>query len=223
MAVAGLCVGLIGFSTTLFIPLARGTFHAPPIVEIHGALFFSWLLLLVCQAQLVRTRRLPTHRRLGWVGAGLAVAMAASGVAVDILVTHRDLAAGQGDLARGQFLNILIEMVIFLGLVVAAVLCRRKPGWHKRLILLATISVLGPAWLRFRHFLPWVGNPFVTFSLIADAALLVAIGHDLRTTRKVHPAYLWAGSAMFAIHCAELFLSDTGPWLATARLLLGEG
>jgi hypothetical protein len=42
---------------------------------------------------------------------------------------------------------------------------QRDGASHKRLLLLATISALGPAWLRFRHIFPAVPQPFVTFSL----------------------------------------------------------
>ncbi len=222
MAIGGLCVALAGFSTTLFLPVFEGTFQAPRIVDLHGALFFSWLVLLIYQTGLIRSRRVQLHRRVGWALLGLATAMAASGVAVGVYVTRRDLAAGLGDAARGQFVNILMEMVLFLGFVVAGVLCRRNKEWHKRLILLATISVLGPAWFRFRHFLPGVPNPLVTFSLLADAVLLIAVGYDLRTRRRVHPAYLWAGSGMVAVHLVELFASESRIWLGVARLLLGE-
>ncbi len=222
MALGGLCVALLGFSTTFITPLMKGDFEAPSIVYVHGALFFSWLLLLLYQAELVRARRIAAHRRSGWVGAAMAIAMAVSGGAVGVWATRRDLAGGLGDAARGQFVNILIEMGVFLGLVVAAVVLRRNRGWHKRLLLLATISILGPAWLRFRHFLPGVPNPFVTFSLIADSVLLIAVGHDLVTTRRIHSAYVWVGTGMVAVHLVELAASDTRLWVAVARVLLGE-
>ncbi len=223
MALGGLGVALIGFSTTFFSPVVRGQFDAPVFVWLHGAMFFAWLLLLLYQAELVRSKQVAAHRRSGWVGAALALAMAASGVAVGAWAARRDLAAGMGDVARGQFVNILIEMALFLGLVAAAVVWRRDRGWHKRLILLATISVLAPAWLRFRHFLPAVANPFLVFSLIADAVLLIAVAHDLATTRRVHAAYWWAGTGMVAVHLVELTASETTLWVSVGRALLGEG
>ena len=41
MAYAFLAIALIGFSTTFFIPLAQGSFSAPPVIHIHGALLFG--------------------------------------------------------------------------------------------------------------------------------------------------------------------------------------
>lgn len=114
MGIAFLAIALIGFSTTFFIPLARGTFESGVLVGLHA--------------------------------------------------TRRDLAGGEDPFVLGQFVNILIEMALFLALVTAAVVYRRDGEAHKRLLLLATLSALAPAWLRFRHFLPWVPSPFVTLA-----------------------------------------------------------
>lgn len=222
MALAGLAVAVIGFAPTFFIPSLRGEFHAPIVVYLHGALAFSWLLLFVAQTQLVRLRRIAVHRTLGYVGATIAAGIAMTGIAVGLWATRRDLAAGQGDFARGQFVNILIELVVFCGLVGAAVLKRHDREWHKRLLLLANISVLGPAWFRFRHIFPSVPNALVTFSLMADAVLMIVIGHEVLTRRRVHVAFWTVAPLMVAVHLAELFLSQSRPWIAAARALLGE-
>jgi len=216
-----LAVALVGFSTTFFLPVFRGTFHAPIIIYVHGALLFTWLLLFIAQAQLIRTRRIPLHRQCGWLGAALAVAIVGSGIAVGFHATTRDLAAGGGDEARGQFINIILEMLLFGALVAAAVALRRDRESHKRLLLLATISILGPAWFRFRHFLPGLPNPLITLSLVADSLLLIAIAYDLLVYRRVHPVYLWVGGAMIAIHMAELFASESALWQLVSKALLG--
>ncbi len=222
MAYGFLAVALTGFSTTFFLPLAQGRFAAPAVVYVHGILLFGWLLFFLMQAHLIAARRVVNHRQLGWVGAGLAAAVVISGIAIGFFATRRDLAAGAGDFARGQFVNILIEMLTFGVLVAAAVMFRHDREIHKRLLLLATISVLAPAWLRFRHLLPAIPHPFIVFSIVADSILLLAIAQDLRVRGRVHPAYLWAGGAMVAVHVTELLASGSALWLRTARLLLGE-
>src|SRR5690606_984622 len=58
MAFGFLAIALIGFSTTFFIPLARGTFSAPPIIHLHGALLFGWLFLFILQSSLIHRRSL---------------------------------------------------------------------------------------------------------------------------------------------------------------------
>jgi len=222
MALAFLAIAVTGFSTTFFLPLARGTFAAPPVVHVHGILLFSWIVFLIAQASLIQSRSVRVHRRLGWAGALLCAAIVVSGVMVGLFATHRDLAAGVGDLALGNFVNIVIEMILFGALVVAAVVLRRDSESHKRLLLLATISVLGPAWVRFRHFMPFIDNPFVVFSFVADSVLLVAIARDLVVLKRVHPVYLWAGGAMVMVHVIELAAIESAAWLRIARWLLGD-
>lgn len=220
MAIGFLAIALIGFSTTFFLPLARGQFSAPPVIHLHGALLFGWLILFIVQSALIQGRSVATHRRLGWVGAALCAGIVVSGVLVGLFATRRDLAAGGDDFVRGQFVNILIEMLLFGALVSAAIVYRRDKESHKRLLILATISVLGPAWLRLRHLLPAVPHPFVVFSLLADSLLLVVIARDWLVTKRVHPTYVWAGSAMFAFHLVELLAIRSAPWLALSRWLL---
>jgi hypothetical protein len=131
MAVAFLAIALVGFSTTFFVPLARGSFSAPPVIHVHAALLFGWLLFLILQSSLVHRRSLATHRRLGSFGAVLAGAIVVSGVLVGLHATRRDLAAGGGEFALGQFVNILIEMLLFGSLVAAAIAFRRSADSHK--------------------------------------------------------------------------------------------
>jgi hypothetical protein len=168
--------------------MSRGSFRAPPVIHVHAAVVFGWLVLLIVQSTLVQ---------------------------------RRDIANGGDDFVVGQFVNILIEMLLFGALVAAAIAMRRDSEAHKRLLLLAAISMLGPAWLRFRHFLPWVPNPFVTLSLVADSVLLVAIARDWIALKRVHPVYLWGGGAMVAVHTVELAAIRSEPWLRLSRWLLG--
>jgi hemolysin-activating ACP:hemolysin acyltransferase len=113
-------------------------------------------------------------------------------------------------------------MALFAALVGAAIMLRRDSESHKRLLVLATISVLAPAWLRLRHLFPAVPNPFVTFALLADSLLLVAIARDLLVLKRIHPVYLWAGGAMVVVHLIEILAIRSPPWLRLSRWLLGE-
>lgn len=209
-------IAIAGFSTTFFLPLARGTFKAPWYVYAHGGFMFGWLLLLVAQVALVRERQVAVHRRLGWAGAALTCAIIVSGVAAGVFSTRRDLAMGE-TWPYGAFVNTVIEMIVFGALVGAAIAMRRRPQYHQRFLLLATISALGPAWFRFRHFMPFVPSPIVTFSLIADSLLLVLIARDWSLQRKVHPVYVWGGGAMFAVHLIELAAAESALWLRLGK------
>ncbi len=224
MSLGFLAIALIGFSPTLFLPLARGTFVVPPVIYVHGALVFAWLIFFISQASLIRVRSVSVHRRLGWFGALLGIAIVISGVAVSLFVTRRDLAAGRGDVVLGEFVGGLFAFLIFGSLIAAAIVLRRNSESHKRLLLLATIWVLAPAWLRFRHLFPAVENPMVVFSIIADSLILVAIARDLMAYKRVHPVYIWVGGLIIAGD--TILLSSAGfqsaVWLRVARWLLGE-
>jgi uncharacterized membrane protein YozB (DUF420 family) len=222
LTVAFLAIAIAGFSTTLFVPVARGQFNAQLVIRNHGALLFGWLGFLIVQASLIQSKNVRIHRRIGWFGAILCVAIIVSVVLVDLFTTRRDLAAGAESPIIGNFVNILIEMILFGSLVGAAIFLRRDTESHKRLLVLATISILGPAWLRFRHFMPFVPNPFVTFSFVADSVLLVVITRDWIAYKRVHPVYIWAGGAMVVIHAIELAAIESQPWLRFGRWLLGE-
>lgn len=220
MSVAFLALALAGFSTTFFIPVVRGTFSAPAVIHVHAALVFGWLLFLILQVSLIRRRKVVAHRQLGIAGFALALGVVASGVMVGFHATRRDMAAGGDDLVLGQLVNIHIEMLLFGGLVAAAIYFRRDGESHKRLLILATISALAPAWLRLRHLLPFVPNPFVTFSLLADSLLLVGMARDLIVMRRIHPVYIWAGAGMVAVHVLEILAIRCEPWLRLSRWLL---
>jgi hypothetical protein len=57
MSAGFLAIALIAFSTTFLLPLARGTFVAPPVTYVHGTLMFAWLIFLIAQASLIRIRK----------------------------------------------------------------------------------------------------------------------------------------------------------------------
>lgn len=206
-------VAVVGFAKTFFHPLVTGSFSAHPAVYIHATFLFGWVALFIAQAMLARGWRVATHRRLGWVGLALAAGVVSSTLVIGVLASRRIAAGGAVAQANSELLVILLEMIVFTSLVVAAILFRRRPETHKRLMLLALIGALGPAWFRFRHYFPAVENPVLFYSLLlADSLILLAIAADLRAGRGLHPVYLYAGGAMITVHCIEVFAFSTAPF-----------
>ena len=68
MAATFVAIAVIGFAPTYWVPMARGTLSVPPIVHIHGLLFFGWTLLFWAQTSLAAGGRLARHRELGAAG-----------------------------------------------------------------------------------------------------------------------------------------------------------
>jgi uncharacterized membrane protein YozB (DUF420 family) len=218
MACVAAAAAAVGFSTTYFIPLATGRFAGPWIAHVHGLLFIIWVLLLVVQTSLIRRRNTRLHRRIGACALPLAILMALSGVGVGIHAVRRDLAAGIGDFAYSQLPGVLAAMTIFVFYVGLALWTRKRPDWHKRMILLATITVLWPAWFRFRHLMPWLPRPDILLAVIAsDSLIVIAMIRDRLKFGHVHPAYWIFGLGLIAEHVTEVMLFDTPMWRATAR------
>lgn len=219
---AGLAVlvALAGFSRTFFLPLFAGGFEAQPIVYAHGLLLYGWVALFLVQTLLVHRRRTGLHRTLGWWGAGLGLGVVLSTLAVAHLAARRVLGQAGPDQASGELLVVIIEMAMFSALLVAAILQRARPDTHKRLMLLALIGLLGPAWFRFRHFFPPVENPLFLYSIVlADSLILIAAAWDWLVTRRLHPIWPLVGGLMVAIHCFEVFGFGTPPYQTLANLL----
>jgi hypothetical protein len=75
MAVLILGAVALGFACTYYL---AGLFKAPLptwIIHVHGAVFSTWILLLIVQTSLVSVDRVKLHRRLVIVGFGLACLM----------------------------------------------------------------------------------------------------------------------------------------------------
>ena len=206
-----LAVVLIGFSTTYIIPMARRSFSAPWIVHLHGASAFGWVLLLIFQARLVRSRRTPLHRYVGRAGIPLALLVWASGIATAVWAARRDLPE-LGTAATSSMAGTVTGLSLYLLLVIAAIAARRRADWHKRLLILATIQVLWPAFFRFRHLLPMVPQPDIWLAIVLAyfPALLAALRDRLRYGR-IHPVWLFVAPALILEQSAEFVFFDQGP------------
>jgi hypothetical protein len=67
---------IVGFGQSYFVPGMIFAKLPNVLVHVHGALFVSWILLLVVQTVLVSVNRVQWHMRLGILGAALAPLMA---------------------------------------------------------------------------------------------------------------------------------------------------
>ena len=211
-------VASAGFFLTYTLPMSRGSFDGPSWSHVHGALLTGWLLLTIVQTQLVASS-FGLHRRLGWVAVILVPAIAVSTVAIGLEATRRDLAAGA---TTGMAGNVTAPLA-FCALVAAAIALRRRPQWHKRLILIASVVIIWPAWFRWRHFLPWVPRPELTFAVLAtNLIILVAMVRDRWRFGAVHPVYIWIGVPVVLWQLAETLAFGSEAW-SSFGLWLYEG
>ena len=232
---AGACalIAFGGFAPTFWLQLPPGTFVGSPLLYLHGVLFSVWTLFFFMQTTLVASGRLQRHRAWGLLGISLATAMVLVGVALADEALARRLAAGYGDRARSFHIATISMMVLVAGFICAAIVYVRKPEIHKRLMLLATISVLPPAIARVFYLVnvgmsaglrPGLAPPRTVESvlapaLIADALILAGMIHDLRTRGRIHPTYVIGGVIMVSMHVLRAPASTTQWWYGVADFL----
>lgn len=210
-ALIGLLVVALGFGVTYGLPMARGAFSAPWFVHLHGASALGWILLLIAQAGLVRRNRTLLHRRLGQLALPHASLVWASGIATAVWAAQRDLPE-QGTAATSSLAGTASGLTLYLLLAVASFATRRKPDWHKRLVMLATIQVLWPAFFRLRHLLPAVPHPDISFALVmAYAPIPFAALRDRWRYGSIHPVWLFLGPALIIEQSLEFAFFDQGP------------
>jgi hypothetical protein len=187
------------------------------LYQLHGAFFTAWVALLVAQTALVAGHRTDIHRTLGVAGVVLAVVVFVVGVAVSVETLRRNGGPPGGD-PRRFFAIPVGDIIVFGALVSTAVVQRRHSEVHKRLMLLATLSLLTAAVGRFLRQVGMGGAPNLFFG--TDVFVLVLILYDLASRGRVHPATLWGGALVVGFKPLLYYvLSGTPAWLALADAL----
>ena len=232
IAAACVAVAVIGFAPTYWLPLVRGTLNVPRISHVHAAVFYGWTLLFLVQTWLAANRKFTRHRELGVFGVALATTMCFVGMAAAITSLKQSTADGFGDAVRAFTIVPVSGIVFFAALFTVALLKVKQLETHKRLMLVATVSLLqagvGRWFLIFIAPVPLGGGPvspppvFVTImpGLVSDLLIVAAMMHDRRTTGRVHPVYWIAGGALVALQVLRVPLSATTAWTQIANWLL---
>ncbi len=177
---------LIGFANTYFL---AGMFRAKLpslLVHLHGAAFSGWIALLTTQVLLVSAKQVRWHMRLGVVGVYLAPLMVVLGFATMFAAIRRNFVSMEE--MRIILVVNTITLLLFGSLVLWAFLARRDPTSHKRLMILATLSILGPAIDRWPfHFM----GSALAFFLALDSFFVFLAAYDLWTRRSLHRTTVW--------------------------------
>ncbi len=216
MAAVASLIAFVGFAPSYYL---RSFSAEPPLttlVHLHGGLATSWMLLFLAQTSLVSAGRTDLHRRLGLAGALIAVLFVAVGYATAVTAARLGVTPPGGPPPLAFLavpLGTLLSFAILAGLGLSL---RRHRDVHRRLMLLATIAMLPPAFARFRWFGP--GGPAVA---IGGTCLLVVacLAYDRRAHGRVHPAFLWGGVLLMLSLPARFALTQSETWLAMARWL----
>lgn len=201
-----LSIVLVGFSRTFYL---RAFFEVPPIpphVYAHAALLTAWFVWLALQTSLVYHGRTEIHRRLGVAGAGLALAIVVMNVLTVVAIGPRLRAVFAEARIDPEFVvravwGDIVSVLTFCAFVALAMCWRRRPEVHKRLMLLASFSIIAPALGRIAHW-PLFDHIKGLATYLSVGAMIVLLSalviHDLVTMRRVHPATLIGGGMRIA-------------------------
>ena len=236
---SGIClaIAVLGFMPSYFVPLARGHFSGEPVVHIHGMILFAWVLLFFTQSLLVARGRVMAHRSWGMLGVSIATAMVFIIVTLVSLRISQASAPGQPPgtafAVRAFEWPIISELLFFVPVFTWAIVTVRKPQTHKRLLLLATVSMLGAPIGRWFILLlapprgpvipgqvsvPPVGV-LIPPALVGDLLIVAAIIYDWRTRGRPHPAYLIGGAIMVLMQVTAVPVAESGAWQVVAAAI----
>ena len=228
MAIFMVVLVFIGFAPSFYLrnivpAYPRPNPTLPPAVIFHGLPFTLWMALVVVQTQLVSTRRVETHMKLGTAAMLLAIAL--------IPVMYLTAVWGVARESHPPFTDGLNWTAIPLAVIPAFAFLiyeawrrRREAQWHKRLMLSATILfVAGPGFSR----IPLAPPIFWGFTIQLLVGILVLFAPlfvwDRRTQGGVHPA-TWTGfTVALAAAIVPLALIYTNSWAGVAQHLPGVG
>lgn len=204
MAFLMLGIVVVGFAPSYFL---AGVFRAPlpsTLIHIHGAVFSSWIILFVVQNVLIATRNVRIHRKLGWFGAAIATAM----VILGIMATSDSLRRGATPsiFTPPQFVALNDVGILVFGIMVGLAVWQRRNGpIHKRLMLIATISIMPPALVRLSlHVHKPLLSPVVMLVL-----LLSVVVFDIATRRRPYLTTVIAGVISFGLFPLSAVLGHT--------------
>jgi hypothetical protein len=192
MSLMMLALVTYGFSNTI----GPGLLHTQRPVQdlillsVHGAVFYAWMIFMVVQSALVRSRQIRLHRLVGWFGAGDAALV----VIMGLWATFH------------QPTPLAIERVGVLSMagfgipVALAILWRKRPASHRRLLLIGTAMLTNAAFARF----PGSYLPGHFFYAGTDLLIAMGIAHDLWNECSVHVIYRYAMPILLAAEIAVL-------------------
>jgi hypothetical protein len=200
-----LAIVLAGFARTFYLRTLFGAPEMPLYLYVHGAILTGWYAWLIVQTSSVAARRVDLHRRFGLIGVGFGIAVLILGALTTLRFGPRLAQRGVNVEARLEFLSEIvwanIQMLIcFAAFLAAAVVYRRRPQIHKRLMLLASIGTIPPAASRIFDWPIWgLGNNALLPVLCTLALFVGALGlYDLRSLRSVHRVTLAGGGIVIA-------------------------
>ena len=185
LAAVLLVIVAVGFERSFYLRHVLNAGHTrrtalPAYLTAHGIALTLWFLLFLAQTLLVSSGRVRLHRSLGIAGAALAGVV----FILSMLVVLRSVVRETSLVVIGD----IALLILFAILITASIHFRRKPQVHKRLMAIASISIVAPAIAR------WPGaQSMLPLSVVLPQLFLYGaqVIYDVRSSRRLHPATAW--------------------------------
>lgn len=189
-----------GFAKNYYLRAWIGTRPITVMVHVHGLIMTSWALLFLTQTLLISRGRSDLHRKLGIAGAVLACIVVVLGCYTIAGSIFRRLS----DVSIARFADLFVafdglSLLLFGGLVFTALRVRLRPQTHKRLMLMAMVTLLPPAYGRFVAYFTHIGVEDTVLALMC-ATVGICVMIDYIRHRRLHPALGWSGALVVAVN-----------------------
>jgi hypothetical protein len=205
-----------GFSHTIDHKLIHPSPLPPFVLYIHAIVFPGWVAFFIVQSALVRSHNVRVHRGLGWFGVGLAVAVVVLGAWTSASMVRFSIQQKDPFNSTAFTIVQVMDLASFAVPFALAIYWRKKPEFHRRLVLIASCALLDAAFGRFPE-LPLVFSPAGV-----DALICLGVVRDLIVERRVHKVYLYALPILIVCQIAamETFVHASPWWVNVANRIL---
>lgn len=182
-----------GFAPSFYLKAERLA-AVDPVIHVHAGVMTLWILFAAVQGVLPATGNVRLHRALGGWGVGLAGLVLVTGAMITVRGVHDGwdpFGLGSGEAFAAIPFRDLFTFSVFLGLGLA--LRRRLPEAHKRLMTLATLSVIPAGLARMAAY-----APESVIVVLNHAPIAVMAACDLYARGRVLTS-TWLGSAFLVL------------------------
>jgi hypothetical protein len=201
-ALAIAAIMFVGFARNYYLRHWLGTRVLSWPAQAHGLVMTSWVLLFLFQALLVSKHRIDLHRKLGMIGAALSAIVVAFGSYTIVADIARQFPGAELGLRLEAFVAFDgISLLVFACLIAAALAWRRRPEIHRRLMLIAMISLPPPALGRLVAYLTHQHIEAIVLGLMTALALAPSLV-DARRSGRLHIALVSGGATVVAANAA---------------------
>jgi len=212
-------VVVYGFSHTADRNLIHPAVARPLVLYVHALIFSGWVIFFILQSGFVIMGNVRLHRRIGWFGAVLGVAIPVLGISTAITMARFRITYLHAVHVESDLIVQFFDMITFTVLFTLAIYWRKRPEFHRRLILIASCGLTSAAFGRF----PSQIMPSTFFYAGVDFLVLLGVTCDLIVKRFIHQVYVYSLPALILGQCVVMYLSahDSLNWSRIARLILG--